>query len=534
MRRGGMAALAVFLGVSVLAAAPAAADVRVRGTVVRIDDGEIYFDVGSATGLEPGRPARAWRRINLKNPVTQKPLSDEIPLGALHVNAVGQTLSVAVVEGDLEYPIRVGDQIEVLVEREEPAPPPPKLAPPAAPPPAASEPVGPLPAVDPATQAVVDAWQSTIGKPLDVRIASWEVYLAQHPDSPYASQVRAELENLKSLREKFAVSGAGGPSGEPRVEGVEHQAAKTWEWHQPLGLAFLVRKGHITGAWLHYRRLGTDTFRRVELAHDGDGYLRATIAASEVSAPGVEYFVEVLTQAHEIGAAVGTPTSPIRVDVAAPGEATLFKDPRNRSRISLTTAYLDFGGFDHRAGTTDHMAVFEADFLYRLRTVLYGIRVGMGVLSGEGGYRDPQLGPATKAAFNYGYTEVELRGKGSTAVLARLIAGEGKDGLGFGAEARLRLGEEEGTNLTVGASTVDKVGFVSELKFQWMAFPRFPLGLGIAVGDQPNRGDLGVRFSADLGVRTLSWLTPTLQISYQGRSLEHSGMGAGLGLVFDW
>jgi hypothetical protein len=540
MRARGLAALVAFVGVSVLAAAPAAADVRVRGTVVRIDDGEIYFDVGDASGLEPGRPARAWRRIHLKHPVTQKPISDEIPLGALHVTAVGRTLSVAVVEGELEYPIQVGDQIEVLVEREEPAPPPPRTpAPPVTSPPstnplppAASD--GPLPAVDPATQAVVDAWQSTIGKPLDVRIASWEVYLAQHPDSPYAAQVRAELENLKALREKFAVTGAGGAAGEPRVDGVEHQAAKTWEWHQPLGLAFLARKGGITGAWLHYRRLGTDTYRRVELAHDGDGYLRATIAASEVQAPGVEYFVEVLTQAHEIGAAVGSPTEPVRVDVAAPGEATLFKDPRNRSRISVSTAYLDFGGFDHRSGTTDHMAVFEADFLYRLRTLLYGIRVGMGVLSGEGGYRDPQLGPATRAAFNYGYTEVELRGKGSLALLTRLIAGEGKDGLGFGAEARLRLGDEEGTNLTFGASTVEKVGFVSELKFQWMAFPRFPLGLGIAVGDQPNRGDLGVRFSADLGVRVLSWLTPTVQVSYQGRSLEHSGMGAGLGLVFDW
>jgi hypothetical protein len=120
------------------------------------------------------------------------------------------------------------------------------------------------------------------------------------------------------------------------------------------------------------------------------------------------------------------------------------------------------------------------------------------------------------------------------ALLLRGIAGQGKDGLGFGAEGKVRLGDEEGTNLIFGASTVSGVGFVSELKFQWMAFPRFPLGLGIAVGDQPTQGDLGVRFSADLGVRVASWLTPTLQVSYQGRSLEHSGMGAGLGLVFDW
>jgi hypothetical protein len=531
MRTAAVVAMAMFLGWCGLSERAAHADVRLRGTVVRLGDGEIYFDIGSSSGLTAGRPARAWRRINLKHPVTARPISDEIPLGALDVTAVGQTLSVAVPMGQLQYPLQVGDVVEVLVEREEPkppAPPPPTTTTPA--------PATPLPTPDPGTQLVIDTWQGTIGKPLDARIASWEVFLAQHPDSPYAASVRSELENLRALREKFAVTGEAGEGGEPLVSGVEHQPPQKWAWRQPLGLVFLARKGGIAGAWLHYRRVGTDTYRRVQLAPDGDGYLRATIAASEVQSPGLEYFVEVLTAQREIGAAVGTPLSPVRVDVAAPRENLLFRDPRNRSRVSISSAYLDFGGFDRREGTTDHMTVFEADFLYRLRTTLYGIRVGMGVLSGEGGRRDPMppgIAPE-QAAFNYGYTELELRAAAGVAFLTRLIAGEGKQGLGFGAEGRLRLGAEEGTNLTFGASTVAGVGFVSELKFQWMAFPRFPLGLGIAVGDQPTEGDLGVRFSADVGVRTLSWLTPTLQLSYQGRSLEHSGMGAGLGLVFDW
>jgi hypothetical protein len=348
--------------------------------------------------------------------------------------------------------------------------------------------------------------------------------------------VRGELENLRALREKFSVATGATPGGEPTIGGIEHAAPGRWPGRQALGLAFVVRQGDVAGAWLHYRRLGTDTYRKLELSRDGDGYLRGTIASSEVQAPGVEYFVEVLTADREVGAAVGSPLEPIRVEVEAPGENTLFVETRNRSRVSLSTAFLDFGGFDHRPGTTDRMSVFEADFLYRLRTRLYGIRVGLGVLSGEGGRKDPapDAAPPVKAAFNYGYSELELRGAHGVALLARLIAGQGKDGLGFGAEGRLRLGAEEGTNLGFGASTLAGIGFLSELKFQWMAFPRFPLGLGIGVGDQPTQGDLGVRFSADLGVRMLSWLTPTVQVSYQGRSLAHSGMGAGLGLVFDW
>ena len=535
IRTGGSAVI-LFFALAALVAADARADVRVRGTVVRIEDGEIYFDVAAGSGLAPGRPARLWRRISVKHPVSARVVSDEIPLGRLSIVAVGQVLSVAVVAGEQEYPVAVGDVVEVLVEREEPAPPPPPAPPPRAVDPTPAVPEGPLPAVDAATQLVVDTWQGTIGKPLEARIASWEVFLAQHPDSPYAAAIGSELENLRTLREKFAVTGEAGEHGEAHISGVEHVAPRQWEFHQPLGLAFLARQGRMAGAWLHYRRLGTDTYRRVELHADGDGYLRATIAASEVQAPGVEYFVEVLTAEREVGTAVGSPLAPLQVRVDAPGENLLFRDPRHRSRVSTSVAYVDFGSFDERVGTSDHMTVFEADFLYRLRTTLYGIRVGMGVLSGEGGQkrpRDPGV-EAQQAAFNYGYTELELRGRSGLALLTRVIAGEGRSGLGFGFEGRVRLGAEEGTNLTFGASTVAKVGFVSELKFQWMAFPRFPLGLGIAVGDQPTQGDLGVRFTADMGVRALSWLTPTLQISYQGRSLEHSGMGAGLGLVFDW
>jgi hypothetical protein len=296
----------------------------------------------------------------------------------------------------------------------------------------------------------------------------------------------------------------------------------------------------IAGAWLHYRKLGTDTYRKLELDVDGDGYLRATIAAGEVEAPGIEYFVEVVTDQRVVGAAIGSALEPLAVAVDAPGTAVLFKEKRNRSRVSLSTAVLDFGGLDTRDGApVDRMFVFEADFLYRLRANwLYGLRVGLGVIDGQGGFADP-LGPGVQPpelAFNYGYVELELGGEHTPAtVLARVIAGVGKDGLGFGLEGKLRLGPEDGTNLSFGASTLADIGFLSELELQWMALPRFPLGLGIAVGNQPNPdGDFGVRFSADVGVQLVEWVTPTLTLSYQGRSIDHSGMGAGFGLVFDW
>src|SRR5207249_922052 len=117
----------------------------------------------------------------------------------------------------------------------------------------------------------------------------------------------------------------------------------------------------------------------------------------------------------------------------------------------LMSSYSDYATFDGRgAAYRDELAQFEADFLYRLRTFLYGIRLGAGAITGRGGYAEPMANSQPRSAgFNYGYAEVEFRAMPHVAFLARGMAGTGKQGLGFGAEGRLRLGAEDETNLTL-------------------------------------------------------------------------------------
>src|SRR5690606_14962751 len=105
---------------------------------------------------------------------------------------------------------------------------------------------------------------------------------------------------------------------------------------------------------------------------------------------------------------------------------------------------------------------------------------------------------AEEAGFQYGYTEFEFRTKPTRAYLLRGIAGLGKSGLGFGAEGRVRFGEEEKSNLSFALSSLEDVGFLSEVRMQWGALRDLPLGFAVAVTDQPNNGDIGVRLSGDI------------------------------------
>jgi hypothetical protein len=516
---------ALILLVVTAASAVAHADEILRGVVVRVEAGEVYFDLGTATGLQPGAPLRLKRRIALTHPVSGVVVADDLPLGDAKVARVGATLSMAQPSPALAAALVPGDLVEAYLAKDPPAP----VEPSPSPPPE------PMPSLDRDTAEVLSAWTAAAGRPIGARIAVWEGFLHDHPRSPYAARAAVDLEALRAIETELSEGEPEATAHEPVVRGLRHAPPRHGAEHAPLPLAFVAeRPDESRAAWVHYRRRGADTFRKTELHRDGDGYLRGTIPAAEVEAPGAEYFVEVALAGGTVAAAVGTPDEPLVVAVAGAPSREIYQARPSRSRVSIQATYLDYATFDTRAGDhTDTFFLVETDFLYRLRTWIYGLRIGFGVLEGKGGSADGTMPRAT--GFNYGYWEVEFRPAGpNVALLARGVAGLGDDGLGFGAEGRVRLGPEDATNITFAASTLAGIGFLSEAKLQWAVIPAFPLGFAVAVTNQPNNGDLGVRLSADIGMRIRRWLQPTIRVSYQGRTLSHSGLGGGLGLVFDW
>ena len=536
------AARALAVAAGLLGAAGAVrADVVVAGRVVKTDRREIYVNLGEGVGVAVGAKIRFKRPIALRHPVTRAAVTDWLPVGTGTVTDVGAQLARVELPPELLTEIKAGDLAEIYVEREEarPAPPPPP------PPPPPDD--RPIPTVDPDTASVLQVWRGTTGQPIDARIAAWTGWLADHGSSAHAAAVRDDLEVLRATAEAMTPAAPGRPRA---VElHVDHAPPTTAPAGAGVPLVFVVADPDaLVAASLHVRTRGQPEYRRVELRREHGIYLRGTLPGELVTAPGVEYFVEAIGKDGSGGAAYGSDTSPGAIAVATPPVVDSFTATRRRTRLTMIGSYLDFATLDQRKDATgakeDHRDTFaeaQIDVQYRLRGLIEGVRLGFGSYGGRGGFADRVWSDAQEApriGFQYGLVEVELRlplDRGPSLGLAgRFIAGVGREGFGVGGAGRLRLGDPDATNLSLGLSALQQVGFVSDLLLETWPTELIPIGLSVAVTDQPGNGDLGVRLATDVGYRLRPWVRPTVRVSWQGRTATHAGLGGGLGLVFDW
>ncbi|HEY4057710.1 MAG TPA: hypothetical protein VGM39_13945, partial [Kofleriaceae bacterium] len=405
-----MRAAYVLATVAALAATAHADDAIVRGSIVKIEQQEIYVTLGSAQGVETGAALRIKRTIRLKHPVTRAVVEDWVPVGAATVTQAGASLSRAVI-GEMVGDVKVGDVVEIYIDRPEtPAPvaPTPKQPVPQAPPP------------DPATLEVLALFAQQTGQSLDARIAGWEHYLSMRANSPYADQIRADVQVMRDMRDQLRTTAA--PTGTNVVTTAQHAVRSVVPIGQDVPLVFLLDDpSAVASAYLHYRTTGDRTYRRVLLQREHEQYLRGTLPADVVKAPGVEYFVEVSTPRGASGLAAGAPERPLAITVEPPTVLDTFAPRRDQSSVKITGEYLDFATFDKRSGDhADHMYTASVDFTYRLGGTVDAIGVGYGVYAGAGGSKnatwDP-TNPMPETGFHYGYASVELGTKAENVAL---------------------------------------------------------------------------------------------------------------------
>ncbi len=556
-----LAAAMVAVGSSA-SAQPAPEMAHREGTVVRVDGDLLMVDLGRGAGLEEGQRVPVFRPITVRHPITGQSLRDRYPLGTLQVYSVGDSLSVLRLTSALLRPPAVGDRV-VSPEAPEPTasrpattpvamatptatPRAPRPAPrPAAPPIAATWEVAPpatapapaalaasaAPGVDAEERAVLTVFLATIGQRPADRVARWSAYLREHRESPWADRVRAEIAAILSTASEPPRPAV--PPG-PSVRGAPAESLRLGD---PALVALQVHGTAVLGGRISARRPGAERYVTVTLARDGDGFVRGEVPRALVTLEGFEYFVELDVEGGSSIPVLGTSASPLLVAVEpGPGDAP---DPRGRTRIDLRADFADVGS--RTIGTryvAQRFVLIEGDFLQRLDSrALYGYRVGFGVYNGEG--LPLALLPGDLAAqpstVVYGYHELEFAPSDFVHIIARAQVGVHRAGLVGGAQARLRIGQEQRTNLVLGGDVLTEVGQKAFFALNFFPHPAVPM---LAQGEVFNQsiasGDPMFRVVAQVGWRATRWLTLAARGSYQLRNIQNGGFGAGLSTTFDW
>ena len=435
-------------------------------------------------------------------------------------------------------------------------------------------------------EAARKVWRETLGKAPQDRIAMWKAYLNGNENSPYAEAVRKEIGSLQA--QMTAESKVSEQLTEPdsrradlRVERLASLDA-TLDLNSPLvvnaphkvyqgegvKLSFTVLSPpSVARAWLYYRHTGDRAYQRTNLSFDGDVYMRGQIPAEISNPPAIEFFVEVAGSGQDSppSPVIGSQEFPRRIAVQKRVEETPPVTD-DRSRVTLFTDYVDFDG--RFGGGFDQYIHAEVDFMYRFIKPIYAVRVGFGTLGGIGGPKDfIDRFPDTcmdengdyrcrRVTYTYAYAEFEYRVKNwPVSVMLRPQIGSGTRDFqanttsdrcatddvsdceifrSIGVRARLRIGEERKTNLTLGVGLTEKIGNLFEAAFSWDVIPKFPIKISAEVTDQPVPEDFGVRLIGDIGWRKFSWIYPSLRISYQARDVDHAGLSGGGAINFDW
>ena len=508
-------------------------------TVVAIDSGELVVDIGATRGVRDGDVLELWRPVRLRHPVTGAMLVDRFRIGSLRLTQVRSALSLSVIEGAVSRPPATGDVV-VLQERGSAGPVGvvkattpvtakggmPGTATATAEKPAEKTTEGTTPTtptiapVDGDARALGEMMTALTGSDPAHRALAYETFALSHPRSRFARVLREEVEALRAPAhtEKTYQWSA------PRLDRV--RAGEPQSFAVELDPAFV-------GAVVHVRHKGAAGYRSLPMENVGPRYWAATLPGDAITDGGMEYFVEGVPKESAAVAVIGTAATPRDVVVEAlPGAP---RPPGTLAQVSLQSEYASF----NTKRANDYVWQTEGSVGWRLHDEgIRAIRSGFGVLRGEGGplVALDELGQApTKVGLTYGYVEAEFAPSHSYAFIARPILGLRERGITGGALAFVRIGNDLTTNLSVGGEVLGSVGQRGIVQLDWRTIKRVPVVLRTEVTNMPaGSSDVGARAIAQVGYQLTNELVVAVRGSYQGRTINHAGPGAGLAVSYQW
>lgn len=165
-------------------------------TVVHLDGDDIVIDAG-AEQLAHAQRLTLYRNLEVRHPITHKPLRDRFALGTLAVVQAGSRMSIVRAQGELSHSVVVGDSVQLqsrAAASNTPSaqPSPPSAAQPATPTTAAPNSTAAatgLRAPDSEERELLAYWYASLAKPPGARASLYQAFLQRHPGSRYRSYV---------------------------------------------------------------------------------------------------------------------------------------------------------------------------------------------------------------------------------------------------------------------------------------------------------------------------------------------------------
>ncbi|MFI5298878.1 MAG: hypothetical protein ACHREM_12340 [Polyangiales bacterium] len=525
-------------------AAPAST-APLEGTVLLLDGADLVIDLGTQRGVHDGDRLELYRPLQVKHPVSGKVIRDRFQIGAIKITQARGTLSLGRADGALLRTVQVGDVALMPAPVVEAMP---LLAAAAQ----AKDEVecAPEDATDPETKQLATLFEHLRGASPEVRAKAYVEFASAHVEGRFSVVLREEAASLQRPALTIAPK-------LPTVVALSFEAPRTLVQGRPVEITIEIA-GKTAGAVLEVKPAGDVGFHALPMRAIGAGYWTATIDAALMKSGSLAYFIDAV---NADGAAVPIVSSSARPSYAFVDTppATTVPDLPVRT-VSLWTDYADF----NRLRGNDQALQTEGTFGLRFRDEgLRAVRSGFGVYRGSGGSvvgLDTQNLAARNVGLTYGYLEGELGITPTAGLIFRAILGLGETGVTGGASAFVRIGNDRDTNLLLGGEFLDGIGLRAITEVSLAMFPRVPILLRAEVTNQPagttlgglttttsgtpttttasssaiGDGDIGVRAIVQTGYRVTSDFTVFGRLSYQGRTIDHSGPGAGAGLSFQW
>ena len=512
---------------ALLAAAgkPPAAGGERSAYVLRIDGRDTYFDLGRGAGAGAGARVRVFRLVSAVNPVTQATVADRFLVTEIEIAEAGEVLSRAQPPPEVARLIKVGDFVELAAPAVAAAPPLRELHQPA-------ECPAPLP-VDPEAVGLKEAFLKAQELPVLERIAYWQRWAGEHPSWAVSRSVKREVEALAPTGRQPAVTAALAP--EPPKPAEPEKPAVSAPAHAQTGDPFEVVLDFADkpprAAVLNYRSRGDTLYRTVSFEADEARYWRARLPEGAVSAPGLDYYVGLVDAVGDERPVAGDGTQPTAVDVVRPPGADLA-ERKQRSRASL---WIDYANWNSKQPDDYHYNL-EGEFLYRVLRGLHSVRMGFGIYQGKGESLDAEKAglPPADVGYHYGFTELEFQPAEMIGLRLKALTGVDRNGFNTGIEGKIRIGEENGTNLVLASGFTGGIGNKNEITLTWDRVTGWPMAGTVIVTNEPVEANYGVRFIYSIGRNFDSFLDLSLRLSYELRSIEHGGFGIGIADSFHW